>query len=58
MGMLRNMYAMAMDHLAVVMAVPIKVRKETVWLRTDIPPNAVKLMKSLSMKIPPKTLRN
>ena len=50
--------AMAMDHLAEVMAVPIKVRKDTIWLRTDIPPNAVKLMKSIGMKIPPKILQN
>ncbi len=50
--------AMAMDHLAEVIAVPIKVRKDTIWLRTDIPPNAVKLMKSIGMKIPPKILQN
>lgn len=50
--------AMAMDHLAEVMAVPIKVRKDIIWLRTDIPPNAVKLMKSIGMKIPPKILQN
>lgn len=50
--------AMAMDHLAEVMAVPIKVRKDTIWLRTDIPPNAVKLRKSIGMKIPPKILQN
>jgi transposase len=46
----------AMEELSRVMAVPIKVKKETIWLRTDIPPNAIKLMKAIGMKIPPKIL--
>ncbi|MGM0408715.1 MAG: IS1634 family transposase, partial [Bacteroidota bacterium] len=44
----------AMEELSRVMAVPVKVKKETIWLRTDIPPNAIKLMKAIGMKIPPK----
>jgi transposase len=46
----------AMEQLARVMAVPVKIKKNTIWLRTDIPPNAVKLMKAIGMKIPPKIL--
>jgi len=46
----------AMEELTRVMAVPVKIKKETIWLRTDIPPNAIKLMKAIGMKIPPKIL--
>jgi transposase len=46
----------AMEELSRVMAVPVKVKKEIIWLRTDIPPNAIKLMKAIGMKIPPKIL--
>jgi transposase len=46
----------AMEELSQVMAVPVKVKKETIWLRTDIPPNAIKLLKAIGMKIPPKIL--
>ncbi|MEJ5267849.1 MAG: hypothetical protein WHW07_08620, partial [Bacteroidales bacterium] len=46
----------AMEELSRVMAVPVKIKKETIWLRTDIPPNAIKLIKSIGMKIPPKIL--
>jgi transposase len=46
----------AMEELNRVMAVPVKIKKETIWLRTDIPPNAIKLMKAIGMKIPPKIL--
>ncbi|GAO27951.1 mobile element protein [Geofilum rubicundum JCM 15548] len=49
---------MAMEQLAQVMAVPVKVKKDTIWLRTDIPPNAVKLIKAIGMKIPPKILQH
>jgi hypothetical protein len=38
---------MAMEQLAQVMAVPVKVKKDTIWLRTNIPLNAVKLIKQL-----------
>ncbi len=46
----------AMDELAQVMAIPIKVRKEKIWVRTDIPTNAASLMKAIGMKIPPKII--
>lgn len=46
----------AMEQLAQVMAVPVNMKKETIWLRTDIPPNALKLIKAIGMKIPPKIL--
>jgi len=47
----------AMEQLMQVMAVPVKVKKETIWLRTDIPSNAIKLLKAIGMKIPPKILQ-
>jgi transposase len=46
----------AMDELGQVMAVPVKVRKETIWVRTDIPTNAASLMKAIGMRIPPKII--
>ena len=46
----------AMDELNRVMAIPVKVRKETIWVRTDIPPNALNLIKAIGMKIPSKML--
>jgi transposase len=46
----------AMDELSRVMAIPVKVRQTTIWIRTDIPPNAQNLMKSIGMRIPPKIL--
>lgn len=49
--------AQAMDELARVMAIPVRVRKETIWVRTDIPPNAQRLMKAIGMRIPPKILQ-
>jgi transposase len=47
----------AMEQLMRVMAVPVKVKQETIWLRTDIPTNAIKLLKAIGMKIPPKILQ-
>ena len=47
----------AMDELNHVMAIPVKVRKQTIWVRTDIPPNAQNLMKAIGMRIPPKILQ-
>ena len=47
----------AMDELNRVMAIPVKVRKQTIWVRTDIPPNAQNLIKTIGMRIPPKILR-
>jgi transposase len=46
----------AMEQLSQVRAVPVMVKKETIWLRTDIPPNGIKLMKAIGMKIPSKIL--
>ncbi len=48
--------AAAMGQLARVMAVPVKIKKNTIWLRTDIPPNALKLIKAIGMQVPPKIL--
>jgi len=47
----------AMDELNRVMAIPVKVRKQTIWVRTDIPLNAQNLIKAIGMRIPPKILR-
>jgi len=46
----------AIEELSRVMAVPVKIKKNTIWLRTDIPPNAIKLLKAIGMRIPPKLL--
>jgi len=40
-----------------VLAIPVKVRKQTIWVRTDIPENAMKLLKAMNMKTPPKILK-
>jgi transposase len=48
----------AMEELSKVRAVPVKVKKETIWLRTDMPPNAIKLLKAIGMRTPPKILQN
>lgn len=45
-----------MDELNQVMAVPVRIKKETLWIRTDILPNAVKLLRAIGMQIPPKIL--
>lgn len=47
----------AMDELNRVMAIPVKIRKQTIWVRTDIPPNAQNLMKAIGMRVPPKILQ-
>ena len=47
----------AMDELNRVMAIPVKVRKQPIWVRTDVPPNAQNLMKAIGMRIPPKILQ-
>lgn len=46
----------AMNELAQVMAIPVKVRKDTIWVRTDIPTNAASLMKAIGMRMPPKII--
>ncbi len=47
---------MAMEELNAVLAIPVKVKTNTIWVRTDIPENAQNLLKALSMRIPPKIL--
>lgn len=49
--------AMALKELSSVLAIPVKIGKKRVWVRTDIAENAVKLMKALNMKIPAKILK-
>lgn len=48
--------ALAFEELNSVLAIPVKIKEQTIWVRTDIPENAVKLLKVLHMKIPPKIL--
>lgn len=48
--------ALAFEELNSVMAIPVKVKKQTIWVRTDIPENALKLLRILHMKIPPKII--
>jgi len=48
--------ALAFEELSSVLAIPVKIKEQTIWVRTDIPENAVKLLKVLHMKIPPKIL--
>lgn len=40
-----------------VLAIPVKIKNQTIWVRTDIPENAMKLLNSISIKIPPKILK-
>ncbi len=46
-----------MKELNQVLAIPVKVRKQKIWVRTDIPENALKLLMAMNMKIPPKVLQ-
>jgi len=46
----------AMDELNHVMAVPVKIKTNTFWFRTDIHANAQALLKAIGMRIPPKLL--
>jgi len=39
------------------LAIPVKIGKEKIWVRTGIIENAVRVMKALNMKMPPKILR-
>jgi transposase len=48
--------ALAFEELNSVLAIPVKIKDQTIWVRTDIPGNAMKLIKVLHMKIPPKIL--
>jgi transposase len=47
---------MAMQELNSVLAIPVKIKSKTIWVRTDIPENAQNLLKALGMRIPPKIL--
>jgi hypothetical protein len=42
--------------LAEVRAIPVKVKDQTFWMRTDIKGNAVKLLRAVGAAIPPKLL--
>jgi len=46
-----------MKELNQVLAIPVKVRKQILWVRTDIQENAMKLLRAMNMKIPPKILK-
>jgi transposase len=48
--------ALAFEELNCVLAIPVKIKEQTIWVRTDIPENALKLLKVLHMKMPPKIL--
>ena len=44
--------------LAEVRAVPVRMKGQTVWLRTDIKGNAARLLKAIGAPIPPKILKH
>lgn len=46
----------AMRELAEVRAIPVKVKDQTFWMRTDIKGNAAKLLRAVGVTIPPKLL--
>ena len=46
----------AMEDMATVMAVPVQVKNKTIWIRTDIPENGNKLLRTLGLRIPPKII--
>ena len=48
--------AQAMQELSQVMAIPVTIKNQTYWIRTDIPPNATALIKAIGLRIPPKLL--
>ena len=48
--------AMAMEELNSVLAIPVKIKSQTIWVRTDIPENAQNLLKAMNMRIPSKIL--
>ena len=48
----------AMRELAEVRAVPVRMKGQTVWLRTDIKGNAARLLKAIGAPIPPKILKH
>jgi len=48
--------AQTMNELNEVMAIPVNISQHTIWIRTDIGPNAQKLLTTIGMRIPPKIL--
>jgi transposase len=48
--------AIAMEELNSVLAIPVKIKSQTIWVRTDIPENAQTLLKAMNIRIPPKIL--
>ena len=48
----------AMQELAEVRAMPVKLKGNLVWIRSDIKGNAAQLLKAIGVPIPPKLLRN
>lgn len=47
----------AMQELAEVRAIPVKLRDNLVWVRNDIKGNAAQLLKAIGVRIPPKLLK-
>ncbi len=47
----------AMRELQEVRAIPVEIRSNTMWVRTDIAGNAAKLFAAIGLKPPPKVLR-
>jgi hypothetical protein len=48
---------MALKELSSVLAIPVRIEKRKIWVMTDIRENALKVMKALNMKVPPKILK-
>lgn len=48
----------AMQELAEVRAIPVKLKDNLVWVRNDIKGNAAQLLKALGVSIPPKLLNH
>jgi hypothetical protein len=46
----------AMRELSEVRAIPVKIRSNSIWVRTDISGNAAKLFHAIGIQIPPKVL--
>ena len=48
----------AMQELADVRAIPVKLKEKLIWVRTDIKGNAAQLLKAIGVPIPPKLLKH
>jgi hypothetical protein len=46
-----------MKELSEVRAIPVKVKKSHVWVRTDIKGNAASLFKAIGIPFPPRVLK-